>query len=171
MLKLLKSIKDRLTIVKKYIWRWKIYKQAASVGKGLYVGGASSVNANTYLGNNVNFNGMTILGKGKVVIGDNFHSGTECQIITSIHNYDGNALPYDSTNINKNVTIGDNVWLGNRVIILGGVTINDGVIVQAGAVVVSDVPKYGIVGGNPAKVFKYRNKEHYDKLLKEKKFH
>jgi chloramphenicol O-acetyltransferase type B len=37
--------------------------------------------------------------------------------------------------------------------------------------VVSDVPKYGIAGGNPAKVFKYRDKKHYEKLKKEKKFH
>ena len=64
---------------------------------------------------------MKILGYGKVQIGDNFHSGTNCQIITSFHNYDrGEALPYDSSNISKDVIIKNNVWLGNNVIILGG---------------------------------------------------
>ena len=34
-----------------------------------------------------------------------------------------------------------------------------------------DIPRCAIVGGNPAKVFKYRNIEHFDKLKAEGKFH
>ena len=45
-----------------------------------------------------------------------------------------------------------------------GVEIEEGAIIQAGAVVVQNVPKYAIVGGNPAKIFKYRNIDHYEKL-------
>ena len=123
------------------------------------------------MGKNPNFNGMHVYGKGKVVFGDNFHSGIECMIITDNHNYEGNAIPYDNTSITKDVTIGDNVWLGNRVIILGGVTIGEGAIIQAGAVVVKDIPPYAIAGGNPANVFKYRDKEHYESLKAEGKFH
>lgn len=41
-------------------------------------------------------------------------------------------------------------------LILSGVTIGRGAIVAAGAVVVKDVPPYAIVGGNPAKILKYR---------------
>jgi len=67
--------------------------------------------------------------------------------------------------------IEDNVWLGHRVIILGGVTIGEGAIIQAGSVVVKDIPKYAIAGGHPAKVFKYRDIKHYNRLKKEKKFH
>jgi acetyltransferase-like isoleucine patch superfamily enzyme len=37
----------------------------------------------------VNFNGMKIRGGGQVIIGDNFHSGTGCQMIISFHNYEG----------------------------------------------------------------------------------
>jgi acetyltransferase-like isoleucine patch superfamily enzyme len=62
------------------------------------------------------------------------------------------------------------VWLGSRVTILGGVTIGEGAIIQAGAVVVSDIPKYAIAGGNPAKVFKYRDIEHYERLKAENRF-
>jgi len=43
------------------------------------------------------------------------------------------------------------------VIILPGVTIHKGAIVGAGAVVTKDVPEYAIVGGNPARVIKYRD--------------
>ncbi len=134
--------------------------------------GPSSVTKHTRLGHNVNFNGMVISGRGSVLIGDNFHSGPECLIITQTHNYDnGSAVPYDDTYILKPVTIEDNVWVGSRVIILGSVTIGEGAIIQAGSVVTSDIPECGIAGGHPAKVFKWRDKEHYYKLKRQGKFH
>ena len=104
-------------------------------------------------------------------IGRYFHSGGGGMIITSNHNYEGDAIPYDGTDLVKDVTIEDFVWLGNRVMILPGVTIGEGAIVQAGAVVVKDVPSCAIVGGNPAQVFKYRDREHFERLKKEMKFH
>ena len=157
----------------KFFYKRKVLKNVASYQEPLKVNGYSFVNKNTYLGKNVNFNGMKIKGNAKVTIGDNFHSGQDCIMITSYHKYDGgDAIPYDTKeNIDKDIIIEDNVWLGDRVIILGGVKIGEGAIVQAGAVVVKDVPKYAIVGGNPAKVFKYRDIEHYEKLKKEGKFH
>lgn len=161
----------------KYYFNRKYYpirvrKQAAKCGVDLYVGGKSYVTSNTYLGDNVNFNGMAIHGNGKVIIGDNFHSGTGCQIITSFHNYDhGDAIPYDTTFIDKEVTIGDNVWLGNNVIILGGATIGEGAIIQAGSVVCKSVPPLAIAGGHPAVAFRYRDVEHYYALKEQKKFH
>ena len=69
------------------------------------------------------------------------------------------------------MTIGDNVWLGNNVIILGGVTIGEGAIIQAGSVVCMDVPACAIAGGHPAKPFKYRDREHYEQMKREGKFH
>ena len=53
---------------------------------------------------------------------------------------------------------------------LAGVTIGEGAIIQAGSVVVSNIPDYAIAGGHPAKVFKYRDIEHYTKLKSEGKF-
>ena len=81
------------------------------------------------------------------------------------------AIPYDDTVISKDVVIEDNVWLGNRVIVLPGVTIGEGAIIQAGSVVVKDIPKCAIAGGHPANVFSSRDKDHYEKLKKEGKFH
>ncbi len=153
-------------------YTFKVQRSAASCGSGLRVNGPSKVNTNTHLGNNVNFNGLSVQGGGKVVIGDNFHSGPECLIICQVHNYDaGDAVPYDSTYLLQEVTIEDNVWLGSRVIILGDVTIGEGAIIQAGSCVTTDIPKLAIAGGHPATVFKYRNEEHYQKLKSERKFH
>lgn len=151
---------------------WTVRRMSCACGPTLGVGGPVSLNGNTWLGNNVNFNGLRIEGRGKVTIGDNFHSGTECLLITQIHNYDtGSAIPYDSTYTLKEICIEDNVWLGSRVIILGGITIGEGAIIQAGSCVVSDIPRCAIAGGHPAKVFMYRDIEHYERLKKEGKFH
>jgi chloramphenicol O-acetyltransferase type B len=54
------------------------------------------------------------------------------------------------------VVIEDDVWIGFGAIVLSGVRIGRGAIVAAGSVVITDVPPYAIVGGNPAKVLKYR---------------
>ena len=114
---------------------------------------------------------MYINGGGKVTIGNHFHSGIECMMITQNHNYEGEKIPYDDTFIYKEVKIGDNVWFGNRVLVTGNVTIGEGAIIAAGSVVCKDVPECAIVGGNPAKVIKYRDIEHYNKLKAEGKFH
>lgn len=144
---------------------------AASCGKDLYVGYPCQFHGEVHFKDNCNFNGMRVIGDGKVTFGSNFHSGEECMIITQNHNYEGEAIPYDSTFDYKQVVIEDNVWFGNRVIVVGNVTIGEGAIIAAGSVICKDVPKYAIMGGNPAKVIKYRDIEHYEKLKKEGKFH
>lgn len=129
------------------------------------------VNKNTVLGKNVNFNGLVIYGNGNVTIGDNFHSGRDIVIFTRFHNYNGKKIPYDETYLLKDVVIEDNVWIGGRVSIVGNVRIGEGSIIQAGSVVVKDVPKLSIVGGNPARVFKKRDEKHYYNLKNQNLFH
>lgn len=154
-----------------YYYKRKIKSKAEEVGANLQVNGKSSVTRNTILGNNVNFNGMTVRGGGTVTIGDNFHSGPECLILSQNHNYDdGAAIPYDSTYNYHEVKINNNVWLGARVTILPGVEIGEGAIIQAGSTVADDIPKCAIAGGHPASVFKWRDIDHYEKLKSEGKF-
>lgn len=92
-------------------------------------------------------------------------------IISANHNYEGSEIPYDSKYITKEIDIGDFVWFGNRVTVIGNVKIGEGAIIGACSVVTSDVPPLAIVGGNPAKVIKYRDKEHFYKLKSEGKYH
>ena len=144
---------------------------AAQVGEGCRANHYAKVTKKTYIHDHANFNGIKIIGPGRVEIGRYFHSGTDCRILTASHNYEGEEIPYDSTDIVKDVRIEDFVWIGDRVMILPGVTIGEGAVIQAGAVVVRDIPPYAIAGGNPAGVFKYRNQEHFDRRKRDKRFH
>lgn len=52
--------------------------------------------------------------------------------------------------------VGNDVWIGYQALIMPGVRIGDGAIVAAGAVVAKDIPPYGVVAGNPARVVRTR---------------
>ena len=67
-------------------------------------------------------------------------------------------------NNGRNIEIGNDVWIGrgctlkstnpNKPLIIG-----DGAVIASDSVVVKDVPPYAIVGGNPARLIKYRFSE------------
>lgn len=108
---------------------------------------------------------------GGVYIGKYFHTGRGLTIFSSNHIYDNdNFIPYDNKSINKKVIINDFVWFGSNVTIVPGVIIGEGAVVGAGSVVTKDVPKYAVVGGNPAKIIKFRNIDKFLKLKEQKKF-
>jgi acetyltransferase-like isoleucine patch superfamily enzyme len=118
---------------------------------------------------------------GKLVVG-NF-----CSIATSTIYLGGNhrtdwvtTYPFGHIHQNKfntfngdghpgtkgNVIIGNDVWIGDGVVIMSGVTIGDGAVIACNSHVVKNVEPYSLVGGNPAKLIKYRfTKEQIDKLL------
>jgi acetyltransferase-like isoleucine patch superfamily enzyme len=158
-----------IKIILSFIFTFMALRKIGSYKSKPKVNFYSRLTKNTHLGKNCHFNGLIIRGNGKVTIGDNFHSGKDILVINSYHKYDNaDAIPYDTKEkIDKDITIKDNVWIGDRVLILGGVTIGEGAIIQAGAVVIKDIKDFGIAGGNPAKVFKYRDLDNY-KTLKEK---
>ncbi len=56
----------------------------------------------------------------------------------------------------NNARFGNDVWIGEGVTLANNIQIGDGAIVAANSHVVKDVPPYAIVGGNPAKIIKYR---------------
>jgi len=63
--------------------------------------------------------------------------------------------------------IGNDVYIGVNVTIMPSVTlIGDGAVIAAGSVVVKDVPFFAVVGGNPAKLIKYRfNPETIERII------
>lgn len=64
------------------------------------------------------------------------------------------------------VVIGNDVWIASGVTIMSGVTIGDGAVIASNSHVVKNIEPYSIVGGNPAKLIKYRfSPEQINKLL------
>ena len=108
---------------------------------------------------------------GGVTIGKYFHTGKGLTIFSTNHNYESkNSIPYDKKIIEKPVVIKDFVWCGANVTIVPGVTVGEGVVIGAGSVVTKDVPKYAVIGGNPAKVLKYRDGDIFERLKSEGKY-
>lgn len=168
-----------LLIKKRYqrlqdIWLTQWYrKRFASCGDGLHLYGPCEITSpeTMHLGENVHVNrGAYIRAEGGLTIGNNVHVARELIIYTINHNYKGKALPYDHTLIKKSVVIEDNVWIGIRVTIVPGVHIGEGAIIGAGSVVAKDVPQLAIVGGAPAQVIGFRDRQHYEKLVQMKRF-
>ena len=102
--------------------------------------------------------------QGNVTIGSHVMIGPELYIYTQNHAFDRVDIPMDQQGFSemKPVEIGDDVWIGSRVTILPGVKIGKGAIIGASAVVTKDVPEYAVVGGNPARILKYRGEEQLD---------
>jgi acetyltransferase-like isoleucine patch superfamily enzyme len=139
--------------------------RCGSYGEGFRVNMPCAFNSKTMIGTDCHFNGLRVVGNGPVRIGDHFHSGSENLIFTVNHNYSSpDSLPYDEQDIFKEVVIGKAVWFGTRIIVLPGTQIGDGVVVQAGAVVSGKIPDGAVIGGNPAKVIKYRDMDRFREL-------
>jgi acetyltransferase-like isoleucine patch superfamily enzyme len=145
----------------------------AACGDGVAVRTPISIGApdRTRLGDGVAINpGFTTKGRGELAIGPYTHFGWHVTILTEDHRYEGDEIPYDRERIARPVTIGEACWFGDRVVVAPGTTIGAGCIVGAGAVVAGDVPDHSIVVGNPARVVKTRDVEHFERLRKEGRF-
>jgi len=129
---------------------------------------------NLHLSNNISIGKFCYIDAyGGVYIDDNVIIGPRLKIFTRSHNYDSPdllSLPFDNRMITSKVLISKNVWIGDSVTILPGVFIGEGAVIAACSVVTKDVPPCSVVGGNPAKILKYRNKEIYNKLSSDNKF-
>ncbi|TGD57137.1 CatB-related O-acetyltransferase [Flavobacterium humi] len=75
--------------------------------------------------------------------------------------------PEKDAGVKGPIVVENEVWIGTGAIILSGVTLGKGSIIAAGAVVSKDVPPYAIVGGNPAKIIRYRFEESLIAQLKD----
>jgi acetyltransferase-like isoleucine patch superfamily enzyme len=87
------------------------------------------------------------------------------------HRFDivGKTIWNSPRGLSQVTTVEDDVWIGYGAIVLSGVTIGRGSIIAAGAVVASDVGRYSIVAGVPAKEVARRFSDaeilHHEKVL------
>jgi len=126
-----------------------LFKVHANVdfGSGLNVeiGQNSSLNRGAWIGNDT-------------IIGNDVMMGPNVSILSGSHNFEDTNIPMTQQGAppRKPVVIGNDVWIGTRAIILPGVKVGNHSIIGAGSVVTKDVPDWAIVGGNPAKVIRFR---------------
>jgi maltose O-acetyltransferase len=139
-----------------------VKKMLNSCGKGLRVARHANISSGqrVSLGNNCAL-AENLLILGDVNIGDDLMLGPQVVMISYNHEYSDSAIPMRAQGASRSrpITIGDDVWVGMRAMIMPGVTIGSHSIIAAGSIVTKDVPDWAIVGGNPAKIIKYRAHE------------
>lgn len=124
------------------------------------------VGSTCYIGENARLVAMA-----KIIIGDNVTIGEDTIVYTSNHDYRSpDTFPYSLDTIAQNVEFERDNWIGARSIILPGCKIGAGAVVGAGSVVTKSVPSCAIVGGNPARIIGWRDKETYLKNAPHNKF-
>jgi maltose O-acetyltransferase len=110
------------------------------------------------VGNNCNLSsGLRVIGDLK--LGNDVMMGPEVVFISYNHEVSDLTVPMrmQGATESRPIQVCDDVWIGMRAMIMPGVTIGAHAIVAGGSVVTKDVPEWAIVGGNPAKVIKYRD--------------
>lgn len=141
------------------------------------LGRGSNFSCRCTIGGGSRLNGRVIIkGSGKASIGKFCAIAYDIKIITSNHSTDILNLQLElqqkiykekMVSVKKDVAIGNGVWIGENVMILAGVTIGNGAVIAGGSVVTKDVQPFAIVGGNPAKLIKYRFTEDKINLLQD----
>ena len=96
----------------------------------------------------------TVYNLGLVKLGKYVTLSQEAYLCGGTHDYAVREMPL----ITKPIIVGDDAWICARAFIGPGVTVGNGGIVAAGAIVHKDVEGWTIVGGNPAKLIKKREK-------------
>jgi len=91
----------------------------------------------------------------------NFSRENVSSYFAFVEDRDGVILKPNSADVsvqprNQTLVIGNDVWIGSNVTISGGIKVGDGAIIAGNSLVTKDVPAYAIIGGNPAKIIKYR---------------
>lgn len=123
----------------------------SSIGSYSYVGAGTSL-IHTDVGKFCSIGGNVAIGGGA----HDLQAVSTSPVFNSGRNIFNKSFANISFKPYKKTKIGNDVWIANRAIILQGVTIGDGAVIGAGAVVTKNVSPYAVVGGNPAKVIRYR---------------
>lgn len=123
----------------------------ATIGERVKIKGNVKIGFNVFINDDAQIWGSKEAG---VAIGDNVRIYTKVMIDSGGHDKNDSDFKFTT---GKKIAIKDFAVLDNSCIICKGVTIGKGAIVMEGAVATANVPNYGIVQGNSAKLIGYRN--------------
>ncbi|MFZ4583305.1 MAG: acyltransferase [Paludibacter sp.] len=126
------------------------------VENGVYFGNGKDVSVGFEVGFGKNFQCRNVM----LTVGDYLMMGEDVLFQGGNHSFERTDIPmgHQGGGGKTELVIANDVWIGARVIVLPGCKkIGNGVVVGAGSVVTKDIPDYAIVGGNPAKIIRFRN--------------
>ena len=92
---------------------------------------------------------------GNIFIANDVSITADSYLFSSTHYVDDDKF----TAYHKAVCICDRAWLGVRAVVQPGVTVGMGAVLGANSVATHDLEPFGIYGGTPAKLIKYRNRD------------
>lgn len=128
-----------------------------NVGTHVYFGSGSRISLGDYSG----FGSRTRIQQAHLTVGRYVMTAEDLLILGGGHKHDSVETPmiFQGNLPESRLEISDDVWIGARVTICPNVgRIGCGAIIAAGSVVTKPVPDYAIVGGNPARIIRYRKK-------------
>lgn len=134
------------------IWQFAVIFDGAVIGENCNICAHTLVENGVTIGNNVTVKSGVYLWEGTVVADDVF--------IGPNATFTNDVMPRSKVypEVFSGIFIKQGASIGANATLLPGVTIGREAMVGAGAVVVSDVPDYAVVVGNPAKVIRYLTK-------------
>jgi acetyltransferase-like isoleucine patch superfamily enzyme len=156
-------------------WRNKNLHNETKVGDRYFPMEVVQIGKGTY--GTITVQSLYVTEKEKLVIGNyvsiapdvTFFLGVNHQIntVTTFPFYSKliKRSPVDAIS-NGPVVVEDEVWIGTGAHIFSGVRIGKGAIIAAGSMVTKDVAPYAIVGGNPAKLIRFRFTDEVIEILK-----
>ncbi|MEU4744118.1 acyltransferase, partial [Actinosynnema sp. NPDC023658] len=121
-----------------------------------YVAAGAYLSGSLHAGRDCTVNPYAVV-RGDIRLGDGVRIGAHTSILAFNHTTtDPDTEVFRQPLTSRGITVGNDVWIGSHVVVLDGVSVGDRSVIAAGAVVTKDVPAGAIVGGNPARVLRWR---------------
>lgn len=134
-----------------------VQNSVLELGDRCYIAAHVYTSGTLRTGSNCTLNPFCVIRGGTITLGDGVRIGAHTSILAFNHGMaDPDVEVFRQPMSEKGISIGNDVWIGSNVTIVDGVTVGDKAVIAAGAVVTKDVPSGAVVGGNPARLLKWR---------------